>query len=86
MTQRTADGTVTIWLANDVPARLIFAARRWRVTDTPTPLQEDHWAPPLEDSTPLHGWRFQATEEQGNSRVFDVFQVGRDWHVHRVYN
>ncbi len=62
MTQTTADGAMTIWLANDVPALLIFAGRRWRVTDTHTASERSVGAA-ARRLDPLYGWRFQATEE-----------------------
>lgn len=52
---------------------MVWAGRRWRVTDLPTPL----WQP--------DGWRFQGTSEDGQSLVFDVVDAEDGWHVHRSY-
>ncbi|MFE7843626.1 hypothetical protein ACFUTX_00370 [Microbacterium sp. NPDC057407] len=71
-------------MVNDVPARMFYAGQRWRVTDTPTRLRESIWAA-LETLHGLYGWRFQATNERGESFVFDVFRAENDWHVHRAY-
>lgn len=74
----------TIWMVNDVPARMFYAGRRWRVSDHPTRLREPIWAT-LEAVGRLYGWRFQATDTGGLSLVFDVFKTSDGWHVHRAY-
>lgn len=74
----------TVWMVNDVPARMVYAGRRWRVTDYPTRLREPIWAA-LERVGNLYGWRFQATDDDGNALVFDVFRARDGWHVHRAY-
>ncbi|WP_245619470.1 hypothetical protein [Microbacterium trichothecenolyticum] len=51
----------------------------------PTRLRESVWAAPLHGGGGLYGWRFQATDEDGGSFVFDVFRTESDWHVHRAY-
>lgn len=33
----------------------------------------------------MYGWRFQATDEAGESLVFDVYADGEGWHVHSAY-
>jgi hypothetical protein len=81
----TVENTLTLWMVDDVPARMIYAGRRWRVTDTPTRLRESVWAVPLEEPHNLYGWRFQATDGAGVSFVFDVYRAEDDWHVHRTY-
>ena len=53
---------------------MFYAGRRWRVTDTPTRIRESIWTAPLQDHRGLYGWRFQATDEQGESFVFDVYR------------
>lgn len=30
---------VTLWMVNDIPARMVYAGRRWQITDTPTRLR-----------------------------------------------
>jgi len=86
MTRTATDPTATLWLVDGTPTRLVYAGRRWRVTDTPTRLEEPGWSAPLEAREPAVGWRFQATGAAGESLVFDVFQVGDAWHVHRSYS
>ena len=76
---------VALWMANDVPARMVYAGRRWRVTDTPTRLRESVWSIPLDDHRGMYGWRFQATDPAGVSLVFDVYRAEDGWHVHRAY-
>lgn len=76
---------VTLWMLNDIPARMFYAGRRWRVSDTPTRLRESVWSAPLHGGHSLYGWRFQATDEDGRAFVFDVFRTANSWHVHRAY-
>lgn len=89
-----------VWAdATGRPVRLIWAGRRWRVTDRPTvitapsawwwrcdPLGRALYAAPRE----CVGWRFQATAEGGESRVFDLCEVhGAEgapaWRVVKTY-
>jgi hypothetical protein len=77
---------VTIWMANDIPVRMFYAGRRWRVTDDPTRLRESVWSTPPGSPAGLYGWRFQATSDDDESYVFDVFRGESDWHVHRAYS
>lgn len=49
---------LTIWMTDDIPTRMVYAGRRWRITDTPTRLRQ--FQPT--DAPALHGWRFQATD------------------------
>jgi hypothetical protein len=86
MATSSIEHSANLWLVNGVPARMIYAGRRWRVSDTPTRFREPVWALPLEGPRAMFGWRFQATDESGVSLVFDVFKSGEDdWHVHRSY-
>lgn len=43
------------------------------------------WSVPLDTPSPLYGWRFQGTDEDGDSFVFDVFKGEDGWHVHHTY-
>lgn len=86
MSAPTVDHTATIWMANDVPTRMVYAGRRWRVTDMPTRLRNSSWSvTPGESHASLYGWRFQGTNEDGLSLVFDVYKGEDGWHVHRSY-
>jgi hypothetical protein len=65
------------------PERLVWAGHRYRVTDTPTPLEDmllDITHPPQ-----VRGWRFQGTDENGYARVFDVRSVERGWELVGIY-
>lgn len=87
MSTPTVAPTATLWMVNDIPTRMIYAGRRWRVTDTPTRLRHSSWTVPLEDAhRGLYGWRFQGTDEDGLSLVFDVYKGEDGWHVHRSYD
>ena len=75
----------TIWMVDDIPARMVFAGHRWTVTDTPTRPRSSVWGAPLDANHGLDAWRFQGTDDDGNSLVFDVFKSADGWHVHRSY-
>ena len=72
-------------MVDDIPARMVFAGRRWTVTDTPTRLRHSIWTAPRGESAGLYGWRFQGIDDDGRSLVFDVFKAEDGWHVHRSY-
>jgi hypothetical protein len=74
-------------MADDVPARMVYAGRRWRVSDVPTPLPRAASCAPstLPGSMSPPGWRFQATDERNVAFVFDVYSSSDGWHVHRAY-
>lgn len=87
MTTPTVDHTATIWMLNDIPTRMVYAGRRWRITDTPTRLRPSSWTLPLEEPhNGLYGWRFQGTDDDGASCVFDVYKAADGWRVHRRYD
>lgn len=76
---------VTLWMVDDVPVRMFYAGRRWRVSDTPTRLRESIWATEPGRRRGLYGWRFQATDDDGIALVFDVYRAETEWHVHHAY-
>jgi hypothetical protein len=81
------EAPVTLWMKDDVPDRLVYAGRRWRVSDTPTRLRDSIWtAPAGGPRQPLYGWRFQATSEDGEAIVFDVYKAQDGWHVHHTWS
>lgn len=84
MTGIQVEHEATVWMVNKVPARMVYAGRRWRVTDHPTRLREPIWRA-LEAVGGLYGWRFQASSDQNETYVFDVFRASDGWHVHRAY-
>ena len=83
MNPGTLEQTATLWLANGVPARMVYAGRRWRITDTPTRITEPVWALPLEGPRHMTSWRLSAEDDAGRSFIFDVYREGEDdWHVY----
>ena len=79
--------SLTVWTSeHDVPDRFVWKGTRYRVTDTPTPLDFE-----IELLTHIaaipNGWRLQGTDEDGESVVFDLVQFGADpeWHVMHTY-
>lgn len=76
--------TVTVWATNGIPDRLVWNGTRYRVTDHPTPLEDDFcWLthPPIG----IIGWRFRGTSDDGQTRMFDIRQEGANWLLARVY-
>ncbi|MDF2581144.1 MULTISPECIES: hypothetical protein [Microbacterium] len=87
MTDTTSAHDVTLWLVDDIPARMFYAGRRWTVSDIPTRLRDSVWSLAADDDRRrgLYGWRFQATDSDGEAFVFDVYCGEGGWHVHRAY-
>jgi hypothetical protein len=79
-----SDQVVALWFVNDVPARLVYADERYRVTDTPTRLEDEN--PEMAQRLNLTGWRFQGTNEVGRSTMFDVRRNGDQWRLIRTYD
>jgi len=77
---------ITLCMVDGVPARMVYAGKRWRITDTPTRLRHSVWEAPRASSLGLYGWRFQGTDEDGLSLIFDVYKGEDGWHVHRAYD
>ena len=70
---------VAVWLDDaGAPSRIVLNGRRYRVTDHPTTLDDLVIGITHPPAVPL-GWRFQATDESGDTRVFDVeYQLADD--------
>jgi hypothetical protein len=81
------EGAVAIWTGDDgIPERIIWAGVRYRITDTPTPLEADYAAITHPVTEPI-GWRFQGTTESGKSRMFDVLfsEASKEWLLLHTY-
>lgn len=79
----------TLWTEHGTPVRVFWRDERWRVTDTPTPLYAEHTDIPPAITHPGYttiGWRFQATNDAGDSRVVDVVREGDGWTVVHAYD
>jgi hypothetical protein len=77
-----------VWTdSQGVPVCLVWQGQRYRVTDTPTPLDLDLEAVTHLTAWPV-GWRFQGTNEAGLSVMFDVvsFDSALEWRVIRTYH
>jgi hypothetical protein len=77
-----------VWLELDergTPTRLVWRGIPYRVSDQPTVLEIE--LPILTHPPAIDGWRFQATDDSGDSRVFDVIRIdGRaQWRVAQTY-
>ena len=64
---------ITVWFESDVPYGLIWEGKHYRVTDTPTRLEN------------MSGWRFQGSDDDDLTRIFDIGRVGPTWEMLRVY-
>jgi hypothetical protein len=68
-----------------LPTRLEWNSRSYRVTDTPTRL-EDALGMLLTHPLPVRGWRFQGTTVDGaETLVFDVLFCDGRWRVAKTY-
>lgn len=76
---------VTLSVQDDIPTRMFFAGRRWRVTDMPTRIRDSVWSVAAGSHRGFYGWRFQATDSAGETFVFDVYPAEEGWHVHHAY-
>lgn len=79
---------VAVWLVGGVPARLIWDGVRYRVSDLPTPISEEAWAPQLTHAARrVVGWRFQGTTAAGFSLMFEIVEAdcASGWRLTRVY-
>lgn len=75
----------TLWMVDDIPARMFYAGRPWTVMGTPTRLRESIWSISSGHPQGLYGWRFQATGADGDVLVFDLYRAEDGWHVHHAY-
>lgn len=83
------DTAATVWWAEGTPTRLVWAGRRWRVSDTPTRLTVTRAELPTAITHAPErtvGWRFQATsDEDGEALVVDIVPQGAGWGVARTW-
>ena len=87
---RTLAETVCVLTDERVPVRLVWAGQRFTVTvtDTPAPLRDSVAAPRMTHPLEVQwGWRFQGTNDLGDSFVFDVrHTTGQEWELVAVYD
>ena len=83
---------VSVWMSRDGrPERVVWRARRFTVTDTPTPLDSlpeavlDFVTHPPARRT---GWRFQGTDDDGATHMFDIRHDDghHEWRLLRTYD
>lgn len=80
----SAGNAVTVWFANERPARIVFRGTRYRVIDTPTHLEDEMGG--LTHPLPIRGWRFQGTDTEGRSLMFDIRRDADGWTLVRAYD
>lgn len=85
MVQVHVEHDLTLWMDDDVPTRMFYGGRRWQVSDMPTRIRDSVWVTEPATGRGFYGWRFQATDETGESFVFDVYPGAEGWHVHHCY-
>lgn len=76
---------ITLWMQEDIPNRMLYAGRRWRITDMPTRIRDSVWSVSQGANRGFYGWRFQATDAAEETYVFDVYPAEDGWHVHHAY-
>lgn len=67
------DTRITVWFEREVPYGLVWEGKHYRVTDTPTRLED------------ASGWRFQGSDDDDVTRIFDIGRAGTGWEMRRVY-
>lgn len=75
---------VTVWFSNNRPARIVYRGIRYRVSDTPTRLEDEMAG--LTHPLPITGWRFQGTDPEGRSLMFDIRDDPEGWKLVRAYD
>ena len=75
---------IVIRFEGDLPERFVCGSTRYRVTDTPTRLEDELAA--LTHPLPIAGWRFQGTDDGGESHMFDVCHRGDRWELLRMWD
>ena len=75
---------VTVWCEGGVPYGIVWNGRHYRVTDTPTRLEDEMGV--LTHPLNLTGWRFQGTDDDEVLRMFDIVRDGTEWHVIRTFS
>jgi hypothetical protein len=79
------DTQLTVWFEQAVPYGLVFEGRHYRVTDTPTRLEDEVLG--TTHPLPVTGWRFQATDDDDRARMFVIHRRGDGgWVLARVYD
>ena len=74
---------VTVWFEGGVPYGLVWDGRHYRVTDTPTHLEDELAV--LTHPLDIVGWRFQGTDDNEMSRMFDIRLREDEWELMRSY-
>jgi hypothetical protein len=75
---------LVIRFEGDVPERFVCGTTRYRVTDTPTRLEDELSV--LTHPIDLTGWRFQGTDDGGTSHMFDIVRRGVRWELLRIWD
>lgn len=75
---------VVVRFEGDVPERFFCEGVLYRVTDIPTRLEDEMAA--LTHPLAITGWRFQGTDADGTSRIFDICRSPDGWTLLRSYD
>lgn len=82
------DTAATVWWTDGVPTRMVWAGRRWQVSDTPTRLTVTRAELPTAITHAPErtvGWRFQVTADDRETLVVDIVPEGGGWGVARTW-
>jgi hypothetical protein len=75
---------VVVRFEGEIPERFVCAGVRYRVTDMPTRLEDELSV--LTHPLAISGWRFQGTDEDGASHMFDVCRRETSWELLRMWD
>ncbi len=78
------DTRLTVWFEQSVPYGLVHEGRHYRVTDTPTRLEDESLG--ATHPLPVVGWRFQASDDDDRARMFVIHRGDDGWTLARVYD
>lgn len=86
MTDVAVEHKLTVWLVNDIPARMFYAGRRWQVSDIPTRIASRSGPPHCRTTQACTG----GASRRQTTRVSPTFSTctaaSTNWHVHRTYS
>jgi hypothetical protein len=75
---------LVIRFEGELPERFVCGTTRYRVTDTPTRLEDE--LSMLTHPIELTGWRFQGTDDDGTSHMFDIVRRDDGWELLRIWD
>lgn len=81
--------TVTLWITDGRPVRMVLRSTRYRVIGKPEPITEEWWSPMITHPyTKTIGWRLAIHPDDQPDRVMrvDVLRDDDQWILASVYD